>query len=181
MGLFHRIGRLVAGLVQGFVFALLTVLCGGLVGAAVGFLPGRPDMGGLVGLGVGALLTIVGFAGAVEEPVSPGVFLQGWFRGFFLAEVGLGMAVASYFLQLKLAQAVGLEWQPGMVELASGALAVMLWLPTSFAILAILFPTPGFFVEERVERGGLFSFREVLARASRLGGTRRKSPSRGRQ
>ena len=112
--------------------------------------------------------------------MSPGEFLRWWFRGFLLAEVGLGMAVASYFLQLRLGEWLELDWASGVVEVVSGALALLLWLPTSFAILRVLFPVPPFFVEERVERGGLTSFGDVLLRASRLGGTRRESP-RGRR
>lgn len=180
MRFFGRLAHLAAAVLQGILFAALTPCFGGLVGMAVGYLTDHVRQGGLIGLAVGAVLVVFGFATAVQQSVGLRSFLEWWFRAAGLPELALGMAVASYFLQLRLTARLGVQWPSGTLQVVCGALALWLWLPTSFAILNILFPPPGLFLDAGPSRGGLTPFRDILTRASHLGGTRREAP-RGRR
>ena len=176
MDFFSRLLRAVLAFIQGVVYAVLTVSAGGLIGAAVGLLADHPSKGGEIGLYCGCFFALFGFWTALLHPIDPGAFLGWWWRGVFAFQLSIGLAVATYFLQVRLGVHFALEVKlpGGLLQVLSGVLAVYLWFPTYMTLFGILFPEPGPpGLEGRVERGGLLSFGEILARASRLGGARR--------
>lgn len=174
MGFFGRLLHAILAFIQGVVYAVLTVSAGVLIGAAVGFLADNPLKGGEFGLYCGCFFALFGFWTALVHPIDPGAFLGWWWRGVFAFQLSIGLAVATYFLQVRLGERFVLGFPLGWMKLLSGLLAFQIWFPTYLTLFGILFPEPGpAWPEPRVERGGLLSFREILARASRLGGARR--------
>lgn len=174
MGFFGRLLRAILALVQGVVYAVLTVTAGVLIGAAVGLLADNPLKGAEIGLYCGCLFAVLGFYLALLQPINPVAFFGWWWRGVFGLQLSIGLAVATYFLQVRLGVHFGLDLTGGFLGTLSVAVAVYLWWPTYMTLFGILFPEPSpTGLKEHVERGGLLSFREILARASRLGGSRR--------
>ena len=177
MDFVNRVLAVIASLFQFLVHVLACLACGYLLGGLLGdYFAHNASAGHKAGLGVAGFLALGTFADAFA---SPGLraFVSWWFQVVALLFVAIALAVSAFFFGVDLAIAYGLNWDRFFIQLASGALSLLVWLPLSIAVVGMLFsPAVLEWIEERIVSGGLSSARAVDERARQLGASRPRRP-----
>jgi len=174
----HRMTRVISGFARLIAFAALSLAAGWALGSIVGdFFSRAPVMGGRVGLAVSGFLLLGSYPDALEQSGGAGAFILWWIRGTLAALLAVACAISIYFIQVALSPRLHLGWDPLLIRLASGALALLVWLHVSaWAIATILGEASLPALLPRVLTGGLTSLRDQSARARNLGAKRPRRP-----
>jgi len=173
----NRVLGVVRSLLQTASHIAACLCCGFLLGGLLGSVFAQD-----AATGHKAGLCVAGFVALCTFPdafAAPGLreFASWWLHGVGILFAAIAAAVCAFFFGVDLAIAHGLDWDKSLIQVASGALALLFWLPLSVVVLQMLFsPAVIEWIQERIVSGGLSSPGAVDKRARQLGASRPRRP-----